>query len=83
MKVLYTLYDCKSETYLSPTAHPARGEAIRSFSKAVNDGQSVVSSNPEDFTLFEIGTFDDRTGVVSLYDARIAIGNGVDFKQVA
>ena len=68
---LYTVYDVKSETYTAPTAHPARGQAIRSFSDAVNSGQGVISDHPADFTLFEIGEFDINTGELTVYDAKI------------
>jgi hypothetical protein len=77
---LYVVYDVKSETYTSPTVNPARGQAIRSFGDAVNGGESVLSSHPEDFTLFEIGSFDPNTGEISLYDAKEAVANGLDLK---
>ncbi|MCD8566431.1 MAG: hypothetical protein LRY36_00605 [Alphaproteobacteria bacterium] len=53
---------------------------MRSFGDAVNDGNSVISQHPEDFTLFEIGDFDPRTGLITLYDSKVSVGNGVDFK---
>lgn len=80
MSKMYTVYDSKSETYSSPTANPARGQAIRSFGDAVNTGSSVLSTHPEDFTLFEIGEFDDQTGLLKAYDAKISVANGADVK---
>ena len=78
MQKLYYLYDSKSETYTAPMLHPARGQAIRSFSDAVNGGEGVISQHPEDFTLFEIGTFDPYTGDVQLYETKDSVANGVD-----
>ena len=78
---LYQIYDSKSETYTAPTVNPARGQAIRSFSDAVNSkdqNRSVISDHPADFTLFEIGDFDIRSGVISLYEARVSVANGLD-----
>ena len=82
MQKLYVLYDCKSETYTAPTVNPARGQALRSFSDAVNgkDQPSVLSQHPQDFTLFEIGEYDINTGILSLYEARVAVANGLDVK---
>ncbi|MCK6419239.1 MAG: hypothetical protein L6Q57_10020 [Alphaproteobacteria bacterium] len=82
MEKLYQLYDCKSETWTPPTVNPARGQALRSFADAVNDGQSILSKHPEDFTLFEIGTFDKQTGQISLYEVRESVANGLDVKLV-
>ena len=75
MQKIYVLYDSKSETYTPPTVNPARGQALRSFSDAVNGDKktSVLASHPEDFTLFEIGDFDPKTGNISLYDAKQSV----------
>ena len=82
MQKVYIVYDSKSETYTAPSIHPARGQAIRSFADAVNDkGQgSVLSTHPEDFTLFEIGEYDIKTGAFTLYDAKASVANGLDVK---
>ena len=79
---LYVLYDSKSETYTAPTANPARGQALRSFSDAVNEKQNptVLAQHPQDFTLFEIGEYDIYTGTLSLYEARVSVANGLDVK---
>jgi hypothetical protein len=79
-KQLYSLYDSKSETWsASPFAHNARGDAIRAFADAVNtkDQKSVLSAHPEDFTLFYVGDYDEKTGVVTSVD-KVAVVNGVD-----
>lgn len=80
MQKLYVLYDVKSETYTAPTLNPARGQALRSFSDAVNDGKSILSQHPEDFTLFEVADYDTKTGVISVYETKIAVANGLDVK---
>lgn len=80
MHKLYVVYDSKSETYTNPTVNPARGQAIRSFSDAVNGGQGVIADHPADFTLFEIGEYDNQTGTVVIYDAKVTVANGLDLK---
>ena len=76
---IYVIYDCKSETYTNPTINPARGQAIRSFGDAVNGQDSVLASHPEDFTLYEIGSYDATTGEIELQD-KVAVANGLDLK---
>lgn len=78
---MYTVYDSKSESYTNPTCNPARGQALRSFSDAVNSGSGVLSDHPEDFTLFEIGDFDPDSGNITLYDAKVSVVNGLDVKE--
>jgi hypothetical protein len=74
-KIMYVAYDCKSESYTPPMLHLARGDAIRSFTQAVNDKSTLVGLNPEDFTLFEVGTYDERTGEFKIYDAPEHVAN--------
>lgn len=81
-KGLYTLYDSKSETYSNPFTHNSLGDAIRSFTDAVNTGdpKSLLVAHPEDFTLFHIGNYNEVNGSIEGISKQ-AIGNGVDFKQ--
>lgn len=78
MQKIYIIYDVKSESYTAPTINPARGQAIRSFSDAINNPGSVIHDHPEDFTLFEIGTYDHNTGEIILHKSKEACANGVD-----
>jgi|JI61114DRNA_FD_contig_21_3583598_length_731_multi_9_in_0_out_0_2 hypothetical protein len=78
---IFTFYDSKVEAYSPPAFMVHRGAAIRSFIELANDGASSVSKYPADFTLFEIGEFDDSTGVITAYEAKVSLGNGLDFRQ--
>jgi hypothetical protein len=76
---IFTVYDSKAEAYLSPFHEKATGSAIRSFETAVNDPQSSFNKFPADFTLFEIGAFDELTGRVTSLTANLNLGNAVAF----
>jgi hypothetical protein len=80
ISTLYSVYDSKSETYSPPNPQPARGQALRSFTDAVNtQSDSLLHTHPEDFTLFEVGTFDSSTGeIVSI--PKVSVVNGLDVK---
>lgn len=78
---IYTVYDSKTQAYLPPMFMRSKGEAVRSFEAAANDPQSTLCKYPADFTLFEIGEFDDQTGTLSMYEAKISLGVAVEFKQ--
>lgn len=81
MKKLFTLFDSKSETYTPPQLHKTKAEAIRSFAGAVNAPQGgIIASHPSDFTLFEIGTWDDENGTLTVTD-KIAVVNGIELVE--
>jgi hypothetical protein len=82
---LFILQDEKSETFTAPTYHTATGQALRSFSDAVNGEKytsqgapNMLAQHPADFTLFEIGTYNQSTGELILHEARKVVANGLD-----
>ena len=82
MKIrIFTVFDQKAAAYLQPFFSPTVGTAVRAFSDTVNDPNSMLSKHPSDFTLFEIGGFDDQSGVVSSLSSHISHGVGLQFVQ--
>ncbi len=55
----FTVFDSKTEAYLKPFFCLSIGEAIRTFTDAVNEPGSPFNRHPADYTLFGIGSFDD------------------------
>lgn len=81
MKKLFSLFDSKSESYTPPQLHKTNAEAIRSFAGAINSPQGgVIAAHPSDFTLFEIGTWDDENGRLNVTD-KIAVVNGIELVE--
>lgn len=62
MKV-YSVHDQKAEAFLQPFFVQSRGLAVRSFSDAVNDEKHHFNKHLEDYILFELGEYDDATGL--------------------
>jgi len=77
--IMVAIHDSKSELFSRPMCMRAYGEAERAFADVINDGQSDYAKHPEDFTLFEVGAFDDSTGVVVPLPAPRSLGVGVTF----
>jgi hypothetical protein len=80
---IYTVYDSKAECYLSPFYCKSKGEALRSFAEIANDKQSQIGKYPEDFTMFELGEFDDSNAEFKMHKASIALGCAIEFVNVA
>lgn len=78
-KKLFTIYDSKAETYVAPFCLLSRGEAIRAFTDTVNDQSIPPGKYPEDFSLFELGTFDETNCKFVLYSTPTSLGVGVEF----
>lgn len=62
---MYSVFDKKTGAFTPPQMFRARGEAIRSFSDAVGDGNSPFSKHAEDYAFAYIGSFDDNSGCMT------------------
>lgn len=80
MLKLFTVYDSKSETYIAPFAQQGTGEAVRGFIQVLNQQDTDYYKYPADKTLFEVGSFDFRTGQILPLPALINLGNGAHMK---
>jgi hypothetical protein len=72
----------KVNAYLQP--HPLRnkGEMIRAIINEMSKPDSNFAKYPEDYVIYEIGEFDDDTGLIKSYDAPEIIGKVVEFRRV-
>jgi len=82
-KKVYATYDSKAEAYLQPFFMRARGEAIRGWTTVCNDPKTQFFTNPEDFTLFELGEYDEFTGTLIPHPAKISLGCAIEFKKAS
>lgn len=76
---VYTVYDSKAEAYLQPFYCKSKGEALRSFTEVCNDKNSQIGKYPEDFTMFELGEFDDSNAQFKMYKSSVALGCAIEF----
>lgn len=78
MKVkLYAVYDVASGVYDGPHAQQTDAVATRNFAQAVNNPESPIGKNPDDFTLFRVGTWDDSNGEI-IPESVVKIVNGLE-----
>lgn len=83
--VLCTVKDRAADAYGRPMFVPSVGVAIRSFSDEVNrkDPDNQLFNHPDDFDLYELGEFDDNTGLFDLHDQPklLSLGKQVKINQ--
>lgn len=72
---LYALRDSKTDQFGNPMAMQAKGQAIRSVADEINrkDPQNLLSTHPQDFELYELGTYDTDTGVYDTHTPKSVI----------
>ena len=58
---VFAIYDQAAAAYLPPFILPKRDMALRTFQQCVNSTDHQFAASPSDYTLFELGTFDDET----------------------
>ncbi|AZL82966.1 nonstructural protein [Apis mellifera associated microvirus 18] len=80
---VFTVYDSKVEAYAQPFFCRTIGEALRSWEGACNDGQSMMSKHPGDFTLFEVAEFDEKTGTFHPRETKNNLGLAIEQKRSA
>jgi len=78
--VVFSIYDSKAEAYLPPFILPKQAQAKRTFADCVNSDTHQFGANPADYTLFELGTFNDDDGRFMLHRGNISLGNGVEYR---
>lgn len=77
---LFSIYDAKAEFYLPVFQMKSAGEATRAFVASSRNDRSDLSLYPMDFTLVEIGTFDDSNCSVQMYEHKKIIGTALELQ---
>lgn len=76
--VIVAIRDRAVNAYGRPNFVAALGQALRSFGDEVNrkDAENQLHAHPEDFDLYELGTYDDADGKFELLDRprQVAVG---------
>lgn len=79
--LVFAVYDSKAGAYLPPFFAPARGVGLRQFQQASRQVDHPFHEFGADFTLFELGSFDESTGKFDLHDAPDNLGNALMFSE--
>lgn len=77
--ILISIYDGKAETWTPPACADSKAAALRQFEILVNDKQqTLVSTHPEDFTIYQVGSFE---GASLAGCDKLALANGIDVQR--
>lgn len=76
---IFTVYDSKADAFLPPFFAQATGVALRMFEESISDPQHQFAKHAGDYTLFELGSFDQATGNITTLKAHLNLGCAITF----
>lgn len=78
----YSIYDQTAEAFVQPFFMHNDGLAIRAFQDNVNSGDdNNIAKHPEQFQLYRLATFDDKSGIIEPLEAPKILANGLELKN--
>lgn len=80
---VYAIYDSAAHVFTAPTIDISDASAVRSFQQAIANSGSVMNFKPDDFSLYQVGTFDVETGELEPFTppSRLIIGSEGDYRK--
>lgn len=82
--VVCSVRDRAAAVYSQPFFSPTLETALRSFRQLVNDSNAgLPHTNPDDFDLFHLGSFNDETGFFSQSGSPVQVAIGRDLVKPA
>lgn len=63
--LMFSVFDKQVKAYMAVFPARAVGEAMRMVSNSMKDGNSQLSRDPQDYSLYHMFNYDDVTGAIS------------------
>lgn len=80
---VYSIFDAAVGTFARPFFMANNGQAMRAFDDEVNNVDSTINKHPEHFSLYLLGTYDDKTGMFTQDAEPKHIVRAIDFHKPA
>jgi len=77
--MMYAVYDHKAKAYGQPKLDYNTATCLRWFSDLVNKDGHPWQAHPEDYTLFQLGEYDDQSGMILPLTTPTPIGKAVEY----
>lgn len=81
--VILAVHDRAVDAFMTPMFMQSIGQAVRSFTDEVNRPaeDNILYKHPEDYDLFELGTFDSNTGKFDMREDPRQVAIGKDLQR--
>lgn len=82
--VVVSLLDVQAQAFGRPIFYPAKGAALREIGDEVNrnDSKNMLFQHPQDFRVFELGSWDEQTGIFTCHAQPLLLVDCSALKQV-
>jgi len=78
--LIFAIYDSKARAYHQPFFSPTLETGQRAFMSSVQESNSYLHKFSEDYTLFQIGEWDDVNGKINPLENAINLGLATNYK---
>lgn len=78
---IFSIYDSKTMAYMQPFFSVSKGAAIRALTDLLQDETHPISKHPEDYTLFELGEFNDNDATFNMESTPVSLGVAIEWKK--
>lgn len=79
VKKVFGVFDAKAGIYLPTVCRHSKGEFIREMIEVGRNKDTMIGKFPADFTLFELGEWDDLQGEYSMLPAKQPLGTVLEW----
>lgn len=80
---IFSVFDSKADAFLQPFYALTTGIAVRMFEETCSDTEHQFHRHAADFTLMELGTFDQQKGTFEIQKVQLNLGNALTFIQMS
>jgi len=77
---VFSIYDSKAEAYKQPFFMATKGEAVRGILEVLDRPDHLFAKYPTDYTLFELGEYDDSNGKMLPLNSPISHGSLLEYQ---
>jgi len=83
IQIIVSVKDSAAQAFGRPIFVPSTDVAVRSFRDEINrkDSAEDMAKHPEDFELYELGSFDDSNGAIAVIEPRL-VARAKDLKDL-
>lgn len=67
MLKIFCIYDKKASSHMQPFYFHNKAEALRALADNLQDKNSLIAKHPADFSIWQIGEFNEQTGVITAF----------------
>jgi len=79
--IAFAIRDVKADAFNLPFFQTTRASAIRNFADLSSDPQSTIARHPEDFQLYEIGSYDSGNAYFTSLELPILLASATEFNS--